>query len=101
LATCHTAKATACGIQATHKNSPLHGNYCGYGNKSRKYRKPGIDPLDEACKRHDKCYDRKYDCDKTLASEAAGVAGNPLIDMAVREQAALVHAFFSKDICLP
>jgi hypothetical protein len=105
LFVCGTAKATACAIQGTHKNEPLHGNYCGYGNKSAKYRKPGIDPLDEACKRHDKCYDRLYPfnctCDRVLAQEAKSVADNPLINTAVREKAVLVHTFFSKEFCLP
>lgn len=102
LGLCHTAKSTACAVQALHKNAPFHGNYCGYGNKSRRYRKKPVDELDAACMRHDKCYDKLYPfacpCDKALALEAKSIMENPATDNAVREKAALVATFYSQPI---
>src|SRR5436190_19800621 len=47
---CLIVKGARCGLEATRRNEPFHGVYCGYGNKDQTYKTPGIDALDEACK---------------------------------------------------
>jgi hypothetical protein len=69
---CISKKAAECGRGATQKDQPIHGNYCGLGNRGGS----PIDSLDAACKRHDDCYDRRgraaCSCDRPLAAEARG-----------------------------
>jgi|688.fasta_scaffold63954_6 hypothetical protein len=99
LGICHSGKAIACAYQAVHKNAPFHGNYCGWGNTSHRYKKQPTDVLDAACMKHDKCYDKLYrmacSCDKLLAVEAMAISANPGIDNSIREKAVLVYSFYS------
>jgi hypothetical protein len=102
LSTCLIAKGFRCGVDATHRDQPFHGNYCGLGNRGG----PPVDSLDAACKRHDDCYDRigraACSCDKKLASEAAFLVtfGSDL-DTSGREKAALTASFFGSTPCVP
>ena len=101
---CLTAKALACAAQATQRNAPFHGNYCGWGNTDASYAASPTDALDAACKRHDRCWDDRWpmacSCDRTLAAEAAAVTVNGGVPTAVREKAANVSVFYSSAPCL-
>jgi hypothetical protein len=102
---CLPVKALDCGRQATIRNQPLHGVYCGYGNKDASYQTPGVDALDEACKRHDQCWDSRHQlsciCDRTLAAEALAVSAQGDVPAAVREKAGTVASFFASTGCIP
>ena len=69
-----------------------HGNYCGPGDRGRG--KPGIDALDEACRRHDACYDaagiRDCACDAQLKQEVMTLAENAKLSRTLRARAASV-----------
>jgi hypothetical protein len=100
---CLTAKGGQCGIGATRKDEPIHGNYCGYGNRG--YNRAPVDQLDAACRKHDLCYDQQHQascyCDKTLASEAFFLTGSPILTQSAREKAGLIAAFFGSTPCIP
>ena len=102
LSMCLTVKGVSCGIGATKRDQPIHGNYCGLGNRGG----PPVDSLDAACKRHDDCYDTvgraACSCDKRLATEAGFLAGlGSDLDSSGREKAALIASFFSSTPCVP
>lgn len=102
LSICLTKKGAECGKGATRRDQPIHGNYCGLGNRGGQ----PVDSLDAACKKHDECYDRvgrgACSCDKVLAETAAVLAGfGSDLDMAAREKSALVAAFFGSTPCIP
>lgn len=42
--------------QAGPASLPVHGNWCGPGHGAAALALPAIDPLDDACRRHDACY---------------------------------------------
>ena len=69
-----------------------HGNYCGPGDRGRG--KPAIDALDEACRRHDACYDaaglRDCACDAALKREVMTLAENAKLSRTIRARAASV-----------
>ena len=98
---CLVSKAAACGAAATQKDQPLHGNYCGLGNRGGR----ALDDLDAACKRHDECYDSRVafacSCDRTISAEAAGVSLKSGIRSSVREKAAIVSLYFLNSYCVP
>ena len=101
---CLSAKGLICTYEATRKDEPIHGVYCGYGNKDPSYQTPPIDALDGACKRHDQCWDSRgrgsCSCDKTLSAEASAVAAFGGHPPSVREKAAGVASFFLSTPCL-
>lgn len=78
------------GAVATGENL-YHGNFCGPGDRGAE--KEPTDVLDEACRRHDLCYeetDRSCECDATLRREALGVAADPSQSRELRKRAAIV-----------
>jgi hypothetical protein len=102
LSACLLKKGASCGVGATHKDQPIHGNYCGFGNRGG----PPVDDLDAACKWHDECYDRvgraACSCDKVLATRAAALAATDRnLSEVAREKAALTATFFSSTPCVP
>lgn len=102
LSLCLTKKGVECGTQATKRDQPFHGNYCGLGNRGG----PPVDALDAACKRHDDCYDAREraacSCDKALAAEATLLTAlDSGLTISAREKAALTAAFFSATPCVP
>ena len=52
---------------------PRHGNWCGPGHGGG----DTVDALDEACKRHDECYEKRgyfdCECDEQLIDEISGL----------------------------
>jgi len=101
---CTTEKAACIGAEASHKDQPFHGHYCGYGNTDPTYATPETDALDGACKRHDICWDKRgrmsCSCDKTLAAEAGVLALRKDLPVSVKEQAAIVAKFFLSAPCI-
>ncbi|KQP61751.1 hypothetical protein ASG40_03755 [Methylobacterium sp. Leaf399] len=67
----------------------FHGNYCGTGQRGEGL--PPTDALDEACMRHDTCYDtsgyRSCACDAALKREASAVSDSPRASLEVRRRA--------------
>lgn len=101
---CLGIKATCTASQASRRDQPVYGVYCGNGNKDPSYATPGVDALDEACKRHDKCWDDKgrvsCTCDKALSAETAALTVRMDLSSHTRETAALVSAFFLQTPCV-
>jgi hypothetical protein len=97
--TCIHDKGIACGRGASRKDQPIHGRYCGYGNRGGR----PIDALDDACRRHDNCWGSgaklSCTCDRTLAAAAALIASDPFEKASVREKAGLVAIFFNVTPC--
>jgi hypothetical protein len=52
-------------VNPTKRFIPVHGNYCGPGNRGGK----PVDDLDKACFRHDCEYDRSYHEDEPTRTE--------------------------------
>lgn len=106
--TCHShclaMKSFCTASQASKRDQPVHGLYCGNGNRDPSYFAAAIDALDEACKRHDRCWENKgrlsCTCDKALSSEAAALTVRFDLPGSVREKAALVAAFFLQTPCV-
>jgi hypothetical protein len=102
---CITKKAICTGVQASQKDAPFHGNYCGYGNTDATYGKSAVDELDGACKRHDQCWDRRArfscTCNIALTAEATAISVSGVVPSSVREKAGLVAAFFKDAPCTP
>ena len=71
-----------------------HGNFCGRGSRGDEL--TSTDPLDEACKRHDACFDstnRACSCNDELRRDAFRVAELKTVSRELRARAAsLVQA---------
>jgi hypothetical protein len=70
-----------------------HGNFCGKGNRGDNL--VSADPLDEACKRHDECFDRtdrSCSCNESLRLEAYRVSELKTASREVRARAASIVA---------
>jgi len=62
----------AVAMSITNDGFPVWGNYCGPGHGDDPQEKPSLDAVDEACKKHDKCYSDNYfgcDCDLQLLAD--------------------------------
>ncbi len=108
MTNCAIIKTADCARRAARQNDPLHGLYCGWGDKTGgNYSVSGVDALDEACKRHDQCWGQRglmtCSCDKTLAAEAAAVAADSRVPGGVRQTAGLVATHFGNPglFCVP
>jgi len=65
----------AIAMSITNDGVPVWGNYCGPGHGDDPQEKPSLDAVDEACKKHDKCYGDNYfgcDCDLQLLADLPG-----------------------------
>ena len=100
---CQTADASAGSAStplATEGGIPIHGNWCGPGHGGGQ----PVDRLDEACMRHDQCYDRQgyldCGCDQALVSEIdrANAAGQ--LSGSTAAKAFLIRAWFSNSPCV-
>jgi hypothetical protein len=68
-----------------------HGNFCGLGNRGDDLL--STDPLDEACKRHDECFDRTNracSCNESLRQDAYRVSELKTASRELRARAANV-----------
>jgi len=100
---CAGIQIADCARKATIKDEMMHGIYCGLGRTDSSYQHAGIDALDSACKRHDKCYDKRGNfncsCDRILSGEA--LASTPTLQGAAVVKAAATTAYFSASACIP
>lgn len=98
---CTAARTLACAVEAVQQ--PFHGNYCGINRKGDGYKKKPVDALDEACRRHDRCYDMwgraTCSCDKRLAADALKVAPT-LKTSKARENAVATGTLFLTAPCI-
>lgn len=81
---------------------PFHGNWCGPGHppKGTKPEPITIDALDEACKRHDECYEKRgyfsCFCDVQLMKE---IHENGAVLRETPSKAIAVSEFFAQSYC--
>lgn len=102
---CFQKKTRCIAQQSIKRDEPFHGHYCGNGNSDPTYTMPGIDPLDEACKAHDQCWDQKtrFDCtcDKLFATRAAMISLRSDLSNNIREKATAMWILFAGTPCVP
>ena len=93
-------------VKPTDAFIPVHGNYCGPGNRGG----APVDELDKACFRHDCEYDRSYKeqeperterqlkADEHFAERATKVAANKSLPKLVRLKAYVAAKYFLRRV---
>jgi hypothetical protein len=81
---------------------PVYGNWCGPGHGGESG--PPIDPVDQACCRHDKCYDQRgyFDCscNQDLVSALPGAIADPMTPPDGKAAGVAMMAVFAALPCL-